>query len=75
MRYLFECGACRKTTEIDIKLENYDSEKERQRCSCGGKMKRVIEWQGYARGSVKVGAEKARETRYEVSLFFACVSF
>ena len=51
MRYLFECGACRKTTEIDIKLESYDSEKERQRCSCGGKMKRVIEWQGYARGS------------------------
>ena len=43
MKYLFECGACRKTTEIDIKLENYDSEKERQRCSCGGKMKRVIE--------------------------------
>lgn len=51
MKYLFECVVCRKTTEIDIKLENYYSEKERQRCPCGGKMKRVIEWQGYARGS------------------------
>lgn len=51
MKYLFKCEKCNNPTEIDIKVEDYDREKERQTCICGGKMKRVIEWQGWAKGS------------------------
>lgn len=51
MKYTFRCEICRKIAEIDIKLADYDTEKENQICACGGKMKRVIEWHGYAKGS------------------------
>lgn len=48
MRYLFNCEKCGKSAEIEIKISNYDNEKDKQFCNCGGKMKRVIEWQGGA---------------------------
>lgn len=48
MKYLFTCENCGKSAEIDIKLADYDSEKDKQFCECGGKMKRIIEWQGGA---------------------------
>lgn len=46
MNYRFQCTKCNKTTEINIKLADYDSEKDKQVCKCGGKMSRIIEWQG-----------------------------
>ncbi len=48
MKYLFNCEKCGKSAEIDIKISDYDSEKGKQFCECGGKMHRVIEWQGGA---------------------------
>ena len=48
MKYLFNCEKCGKSAEIEIKISNYDNEKDKQFCNCGGKMKRVIEWQGGA---------------------------
>ena len=51
MKYLFKCEKCSKSTEIEIKVEDYDAEKEKQVCKCGGKMRRVIEWVGSAQSS------------------------
>ena len=48
MKYRFDCEKCRKTTEINIPLDKYDTKKDKQFCECGGKMSRVIEWQGGA---------------------------
>ncbi len=51
MIYKFKCDICGKSAEIDIKLADYDSEKDKQVCECGGKLSRIIEWQGQAVGS------------------------
>lgn len=51
MNYLFNCEKCGKSAEIEIKISDYDAEKNKQVCNCGGKMKRVIEWQGWAKAS------------------------
>lgn len=51
MNYRFNCEKCRKSTEIDIPIDKYDSEKDKQVCECGGKLSRVIEWQGWAKAS------------------------
>ena len=52
MVYRFSCTQCRCEEEKEIAIKDYDTEKEKQTCSnCGGKMTRVIEWQGTASGS------------------------
>ena len=52
MRYRFRCENCRCEEEKEIAIKDYDTEKEKQTCTnCGGKMTRVIEWQGTASGS------------------------
>ena len=50
MNYLFKCVSCKKKREIDIPMSEYDKQKNNQVCECGGKMQRVIEWQGIAEG-------------------------
>ena len=51
MLYRFICKTCRCEEEKEIAIKDYDAEKEKQTCSnCGGKMTRVIEWQGIATG-------------------------
>lgn len=42
MVYIFECEKCKKQQEIEISISVYDSEKEKQFCKCGEKMKRVF---------------------------------
>lgn len=51
MNYKFKYNICGKSAEIDIKISDYDTEKDKQFCECGGKMNRVIEWQGWAKAS------------------------
>lgn len=51
MYYKFKCTACGKEEERNILISDYDREKEKQVCSCGEKMERVIEWEGIAEGS------------------------
>ena len=50
MKYLFSCKSCGAEEEKEIALADYDREKENQKCTCGGKMDRVIEWNGIATG-------------------------
>ena len=50
MKYKFRCAKCHKSEEREILMKDYVIEKERQFCSCGGKMDRVIEWNGIATG-------------------------
>ena len=51
MFYKFQCENCGKAQEVEIAIKDYDKEKDKQECSCGGKLKRVIEWSGIAQGS------------------------
>ena len=51
MKYNFKCEACGAEEEKEIAIKDYDKEKENQKCTCGGKMKRVIEWEGIAQGN------------------------
>ena len=51
MFYKFKCENCGKVQEVEIAIKDYDKEKDKQECSCGGKLKRVIEWEGIAEGS------------------------
>lgn len=51
MNYRFKCRECGAEEERNIPLAFYDEQKEKQVCACGAKMKRVIEWQGYAKSS------------------------
>ena len=51
MFYKFKCESCGKTQEVEIAIKDYDKEKDKQECSCGGKLKRVIEWGGIAQGN------------------------
>lgn len=52
MIYDFYCKNCGKRRQVEIRLADYDTEKDRQKCpKCGEKIERVIEWQGYASGS------------------------
>lgn len=52
MLYRFICKTCRCEEEKEIAIKDYDAEKEKQVCTnCGGKMQRVIEWEGTASGS------------------------
>ena len=52
MFYKFRCQKCNKLHQVDIKMADYDKEKDNQVCpECNGKMERVIEWQGIATGS------------------------
>lgn len=50
MKYKFRCAKCHKSEEREILIKDYDREKENQKCTCGGKMDRVIEWEGIATG-------------------------
>ena len=51
MYYKFKCSDCGKVQEVEIAIKDYDKEKDKQKCSCGGKLKRVIEWSGIAQGA------------------------
>ena len=51
MKYLFSCTKCSKKENRDIPMNQYDTEKNKQICTCGAKMERVIEWSGIAEGS------------------------
>ena len=51
MHYLFSCTKCNKKENRDIPINKYDTEKNKQICSCGAKMQRVIEWAGIAESS------------------------
>lgn len=52
MYYKFRCKGCNKLHEIDIKMADYDKEKDNQVCpNCNSKMDRVIEWEGIATGN------------------------
>lgn len=51
MFYNFKCKECGKAQEVEIAIKDYDKEKDKQKCSCGGKLERVIEWEGIAEGS------------------------
>ena len=52
MFYKFRCTVCKKLHQVDIKMADYDKEKNNQVCpDCNGKLDRVIEWQGIATGS------------------------
>ena len=48
MNYKFKCTACNGTCEKDIPLAEYDKQKDKQICICGGKLARGIEWTGIA---------------------------
>ena len=50
MKYLFICNKCKKKENREILMKDYDTEKNKQVCSCGSKMERVIEWGGIAEG-------------------------
>ena len=52
MFYKFRCQKCNKLHQVDIKMTDYDKEKNNQVCpDCKCKMDRVIEWQGIATGN------------------------
>ena len=52
MKYRFICTECKCEEEKEIAIKDYDEEKEKQVCSsCGGKMQRLLEWEGIATGS------------------------
>ena len=52
MKYNFKCKKCGKTQEKEINMKDYDKLKNSQACDdCGGKLERIIEWQGTASGS------------------------
>ena len=55
MFYKFKCEKCGKVQEVEIAIKDYDKEKDKQKCSCGGKLKRVIEWSGIAESTNKNG--------------------
>ena len=51
MLYRFICQNCKAEEEKQIAIKDYDAEKKKQVCTvCGGKMQRVIEWEGTASG-------------------------
>ena len=49
--YTFRCTKCKNVESREIAMKEYDKEKNKQVCSCGAKMQRVIEWNGIAEGS------------------------
>lgn len=58
MKYKFRCPVCRSTINIDIPIEDYDNQKDKQICpvcyavdSNQVLLKRVIEWSGIASGN------------------------
>ena len=52
MFYKFRCQKCKKLHQVDIKMADYDKEKDNQVCpDCKGRMDRVIEWEGIATGN------------------------
>ena len=55
MKYNFKCNVCGAEEEKEIAIKDYDKEKDKQKCSCGGKLKRVIEWNGIAESTNKNG--------------------
>ena len=51
MVYNFKCTSCGKVQKKEICIKDYDKLKNSQKCSCGGTLKRIIEWQGIATSS------------------------
>ena len=49
MKYRFRCDKCIKVFEVDIPMNEYNQEKDKQFCSeCNSKLERIIEWNGPA---------------------------
>lgn len=52
MFYRFHCDKCKKDLQVNIPMNLYDSEKDKQLCpECNSKLNRVIEWTGIAKGT------------------------
>lgn len=52
MNYVFNCPVCNKDWDIDIPMNKYDEQKNKQFCPwCKSKITRRIEWTGTATGS------------------------
>ena len=50
MFYKFKCENCGKAQEVEIAIKDYVKDKDKLECSCGGKLKRVIEGEVIAEG-------------------------
>ena len=49
MIYQFSCKQCSKEIEVDIPMNEYSYQKDKQFCpDCNSKLERVIEWNGMA---------------------------
>lgn len=46
MDYEFRCEKCNKETVIDIPMNEYTNVKDKQVCSCGGKLNRILAFSG-----------------------------
>ena len=51
MDYKFYCIKCEKDVIVDIPMNKYNEEKDKQKCECGTPLRRVYEWNGIATGS------------------------
>lgn len=52
MTYSFRCTKCKTVQDVDIPINDYDTQKDKQLCpECKEKMERVIEWNGIATGN------------------------
>lgn len=49
MIYTFNCPKCNQNYEIEIPIEKYSEEKDKQHCEeCNSSLQRVLEWNGSA---------------------------
>jgi putative FmdB family regulatory protein len=49
MNYHFSCDKCNKGFQIDIPMDKYSTEKDKQICpACKSPLRRIIEWEGLA---------------------------
>lgn len=49
MEYRFSCPKCSKEYLIEIPIERYSEDKDKQRClECNSVLQRVLEWNGSA---------------------------
>ena len=46
MKYDFKCLKCDKEVELEIPMKDYTDVKDKQVCSCSGKLERVQGWKG-----------------------------
>ena len=46
MNYDFKCESCGTETQVDIPMSEYTEQKDKQVCTCGGKLVRIMGWNG-----------------------------